>query len=437
MQFFDNRTSKSAPNLFFFFDLHICFAPQRRDIFQHLNFKKLSNHGVFCTFWLAKVLCGTAACPLSTSELPKAVRRWSVLDILTWKGTSCRSGVQFLISPLTTWLRTRRFSEPTFRPTGTTNHWENTTICDFPHTSQTCIFLLLTFAQMYSVFQLTFFWLYFPALLFISPYCRKFELLNFFRSTSFLFASWFEVDSPRARHLSNSLFGIAARRSSLFVGGEGCWVWNGIFPIWRWRTNISSFFLGVEMYFTPPVVWIWEKNPTDLVSWRGSATLSVCWNFCSQINDIFLKHRYFSWKLDCHWSLALLSYHVMSQKNTKNKMQPTIFLIFFLGAIQHKNNTQKSQMNSSQDYLPPWDRKGASFTLRSFFHIFMVKQFGSMKRLLGQLSAWCGVVGLTTALMVGLEDGKVESYGGMWCLDTPNVRAKREVANLNHQLFQG
>jgi len=49
----------------------------------------------------------------------------------------------------------------------------------------------------------------------------------------------------------------------------------------------------------------------------------------------------------------------------------------------------------------------------SFFHIFMVKQFGSMKRLLGQLSAWCGVVGLTTALMVGLEDGKVESYGGM------------------------
>ena len=116
-------------------------------------------------------------------------------------------------------------------------------------------------------------------------------------------------------------------------------------------------------------------------------------------------------------------------------MQPTIF---FWVLFQHKNNTQKSQMNSSQDYLPPWDRKGASASLlRSFFHIFMVKQFGSMKRLLGQLSAWCGVVGLTTALMVGLEDGKVESYGGMWCLDTPDVRAKREVANLNHQLFQG
>jgi len=54
----------------------------------------------------------------------------------------------------------------------------------------------------------------------------------------------------------------------------------------------------------------------------------------------------------------------------------------------------------------------------------MVKQFGSMKRLLGQLSAWCGVVGLTTALMVGLEDGKVESYGGMRCLDTP-IRERR------------
>ncbi len=42
----------------------------------------------------------------------------------------------------------------------------------------------------------------------------------------------------------------------------------------------------------------------------------------------------------------------------------------------------------------------------------MVKQRGNMKRLLGQLSAWCGVVGLTTALLVGL-DGKAEAYGGM------------------------
>lgn len=121
-------------------------------------------------------------------------------------------------------------------------------------------------------------------------------------------------------------------------------------------------------------------------------------------------------------------------------MQPTIFVNFFLGADSNTKTThKKGQMNSSQDKrgLRETEQGASASLLRSFFHIFMVKQFGSMKRLLGQLSAWCGVVGLTTALMVGLEDGKVESYGGMWCLDTPNVRAKREVANLNHQLFQG
>jgi hypothetical protein len=34
--------------------------------------------------------------------------------------------VQFFISHLARWLRPRRFSEPTFRPAGATNHWKNT-----------------------------------------------------------------------------------------------------------------------------------------------------------------------------------------------------------------------------------------------------------------------------------------------------------------------
>ena len=46
--------------------------------------------------------------------------------ILTWKRASRHNGVQFFISHLTTWLRTRRFSEPTFRPFGATNHWKKT-----------------------------------------------------------------------------------------------------------------------------------------------------------------------------------------------------------------------------------------------------------------------------------------------------------------------
>ena len=40
--------------------------------------------------------------------------------------------MQFFISHLASWLRTRRFSEVTFRPSGAPNHWKNTVNRDFP-----------------------------------------------------------------------------------------------------------------------------------------------------------------------------------------------------------------------------------------------------------------------------------------------------------------
>ena len=51
VHFFDIATSKSGPNLvcFVHFDLEMCFAPQRRALFRHLNSQKWSEHGVFCT----------------------------------------------------------------------------------------------------------------------------------------------------------------------------------------------------------------------------------------------------------------------------------------------------------------------------------------------------------------------------------------------------
>ena len=99
VHFFDVSTSKSGPTMvcFVHFDLEMCFAPQRR----------------------------ATACTFSTSPLPKVVRR-CVLYILTSKCASRHNGVQFFISHLASWLRTRRFSEPTFRPSGATNHWKNT-----------------------------------------------------------------------------------------------------------------------------------------------------------------------------------------------------------------------------------------------------------------------------------------------------------------------
>ena len=129
------------------------------------------------------MLRATTACTFSTSQLPKVVRTWCVLYILTSKCASrhngvpqrralfrhlnfqkcsktkflyiltckCASrhnGVQFFISHLPRWLRTRRFSEPTFRPSGATNQWKNTVFGDFPTFSRICILFLLTLSLL-------------------------------------------------------------------------------------------------------------------------------------------------------------------------------------------------------------------------------------------------------------------------------------------------
>ena len=116
----DIWTSKSGPTLvcFVHFDFEMCFAPQRRALFRHLNFRKWSRPGVFCTFWLRNVL----------------------------RASSRHNGVHFFISHLARWLRTRRFSEPTFRPSRATNHWKNTVFRGFSIFLRTWIFLLLLFS---------------------------------------------------------------------------------------------------------------------------------------------------------------------------------------------------------------------------------------------------------------------------------------------------
>ena len=71
----------------------MCFAPQRRALFRHLNFQKSSEAGVLCTCSLQNVLRATTACNFATSQLPKVVRTWCVLYILTWKCASRHNGV--------------------------------------------------------------------------------------------------------------------------------------------------------------------------------------------------------------------------------------------------------------------------------------------------------------------------------------------------------
>ena len=107
LHFFDISTSKSGPNNF-----DMCCAPQRRALFRHLNFQKWPECAVY--FWA-----------------------------FTCKSALRHNGVQFFISHLARWLRTRRFSEATCRPSGATNHRKNTVFCDFPTFSRAWIFFLL------------------------------------------------------------------------------------------------------------------------------------------------------------------------------------------------------------------------------------------------------------------------------------------------------
>ena len=98
VHYFNISTSKSAPSMVCFvrFYFEMCFAPQRRALFQHLNFQTCSEPGLFCTFELRNVLCATTACTFSTSQLPKVVREWCVLFIFTSKCAWRHNGVHFL-----------------------------------------------------------------------------------------------------------------------------------------------------------------------------------------------------------------------------------------------------------------------------------------------------------------------------------------------------
>ena len=86
-----------------------------------------------------------------------------VLTLFTPKYASRHNGVQFFNFHLASWLRTRRFSEPTFRPSGATKQWKNHSVSRlsylFAHlhllssdflplwSSPSLIFSLLTFSM--------------------------------------------------------------------------------------------------------------------------------------------------------------------------------------------------------------------------------------------------------------------------------------------------
>ena len=118
---------------------------------------------MFLTFWLGNVLRATTLRTFSTSQLPR-------------------------------WLRTRRFSEPTFRPSAATNHWKNTMYHDVSTFSRTCISFLRTFSLLWSsLFCSSRLWL-FPPLLFHLSILSEVWLLNFLRQHKYIYIYTWSCD---------------------------------------------------------------------------------------------------------------------------------------------------------------------------------------------------------------------------------------------------
>ena len=168
----------------------MCFAPLRRALFEQLNFQKCSDTVVFLAFWLGNVLRTTAAWTMvcfyhfdfeicftpqphahfQKLTCQKCSEPRVVLNILTSKSAPRPRCFAFFISHPTRWLRTYRFSEPTFRTSWRSHKTlEKQCFATFSTFSRILLFFLPTLSLLWSSFSvLSLLWLFPPLLLHLS-----------------------------------------------------------------------------------------------------------------------------------------------------------------------------------------------------------------------------------------------------------------------------
>ena len=220
----------------------MCFTPQRRALFRHLNFQKWSDVGVFCTFLLGNVLRATTACTFSTSLLLELLRSWGALYLLTWTCVSRHNDVQLFISHLARWLRTRRFTEVTCRPSGATNHWKNTGNRDCPTFSRTCIFF--TFSPLWSShFFSSPLWL-FPPLLCHLPILSEVWLLSFLRQDYVNYEGIYST-----AHILGKASNKGIAKIGLSIGKYTRLYYNSIFVRFKLSFRTSRFRVAWKIWF--------------------------------------------------------------------------------------------------------------------------------------------------------------------------------------------
>ena len=120
----------------------MCFAPQRRALFRHLNFR------TWCVLYILTSKCASRHNCVHFFDIATSKSGPNLVCFAHFDFKMCFAPQRRAIFHHSSgWLRTRRFSEPTFRP-GATNHWKNTVFRDFPTFSRNCIFFLLTLSLL-------------------------------------------------------------------------------------------------------------------------------------------------------------------------------------------------------------------------------------------------------------------------------------------------
>ena len=135
----------------------MCFSPQRRALFRHLNFQKWSEADVFCTFHL---------------EMCLAPQRRAIFHLI-WPAGAAPAALASLL-----------FDPPEPQIIGKT--WKNTVFRDFPTFSRICIFFLLTlFSSLIFSLLIFLFSLPLPCSAFHLSILSEVWLLNFLRQFIF------------------------------------------------------------------------------------------------------------------------------------------------------------------------------------------------------------------------------------------------------------
>ena len=208
-------------------------APQRPALFRHLNFQKWSGREVFLAFFTSKC-------------------------------ASRHNSVQFFISHPASWLRTRRFSEPTFQPSGATNHWKNTVFRDFPTFSRTWIFFPLKLSLFWSSF-------FFSSLLFSDSSHLCFSSVHTVGSLTSKLPSIFSYHQISStiinypQHQISSTIRKYHQLASVIM----------IYHLMNHQIKSHHAFQGTNF---PRTTWLSNAHPLELCSLAGK---NLSWNWCS------------------------------------------------------------------------------------------------------------------------------------------------------------